>query len=292
ETDGGLLPFPVNSHQGSVRLDHQFNDRNQASMRYVAAHLEETDPSVQSLAGFSDGYSELQWTSSLQASWLHTFNANTLNEVRAQWNINQYYLMPNTMGLPALSLPGFGTLGKNVALPNISKERDYEFADNLTRVHHNHMFQLGVDEIVRGNKTANYTFMGGDFVFADLPGGILSPCLQVPAACGLAASSATINSLQSFSLGLPGAYIQGFGSPTVTTTMPWTNLYFQDDWTVRSNLTLHLGVRYEIDQRAFINTSYSNVAPRASFAWDPFKDHKTVVRGGYGIYYAPVILQV
>src|SRR5262249_10455064 len=187
ETDGGLLPFPVNSHQRSVRLDHQFNDRNQASMRYVAAHLEETDPSVQSLAGFSDGYSELQWTSSLQASWLHTFNANTLNEVRAQWNINQYNLMPNTMGLPALSLPGFGTLGKNVALPNISKERDYEFADNLTRVHHNHMFQLGVDEIVRGNKTANYTFMGGDFVFADLPGGILSPCLQVPAACGLAA---------------------------------------------------------------------------------------------------------
>src|SRR5437016_11912193 len=40
ETNGGLLPFPVTSHQGSMRLDHQFNDRNQASMRFIAAHLE------------------------------------------------------------------------------------------------------------------------------------------------------------------------------------------------------------------------------------------------------------
>src|SRR5262245_58977020 len=292
EKDGGLLPFPITSHQGSVRVDHQFNDRNQASLRYIAAHLDETDPSVQSLAGFSSGFSELQWTSSLQASWLHTFNASTLNEVRAQWNINQYNLVPNNVGIPSLSIAGFGSLGENVALPNISKERDYEFADNLTRVHRNHMLQLGIDEILRGNKTRNYTFMAGDFAFVDLPGGILSPCLQVPAACGLSASSATINALQSFSLGLPGAYLQGFGSPTVTTNLPWTSLYFQDDWTVRSNLTLHVGLRYEIDQRAFINTSYNNIAPRVSFAWDPFHDHKTVVRGGYGIFYAPVILQV
>src|SRR5262249_10890122 len=46
ETDGGLLPFPITSHQGSARLDHQFNDTNQGSLRYIAAHLDESDPSV------------------------------------------------------------------------------------------------------------------------------------------------------------------------------------------------------------------------------------------------------
>ena len=292
ETNGGLLPFPITSHQGSARLDHQFNDRNQASLRYIAAHLEESDPSVQSLSGFTNDFSELQWTSSLQASWLHTFNANTVNEVRTQWNINQYNLLPNTQGQPNLSFAGFGDLGQNLLLPNISTERDYEFADNLIWTTHHHTLQAGGDEILRGNRTANFGFMGGEFSFGELPGGILSPCLQVPAACGLAAAPSTINALQSFSLGLPQAYIQGFGAPTVTTMMPWTSGYFQDDWAVRPNLSVHMGIRYEVDQRSFVNTSYSDVAPRVSFAWDPYNDHKTVVRGGFGLYYAPLILQV
>ncbi|MBZ5503948.1 MAG: TonB-dependent receptor [Acidobacteriia bacterium] len=292
ETNGGLLPFPITSHQGSVRLDHQINDRNQTSLRYIVAHVEESDPSVQSLSGFSNGFSELQWTNSLQASWLHTFNASTLNEARIQWNINQYNLIPNTMGEPNLALAGFGNFGQNLTLPNISTERDYEFADNLDTIHGKHIFQMGINEMLRGNRTANFGFMGGEFSFGELPGGILSPCLQVPAACGVTSGPVTINAMQSFSLGLPQAYIQGFGNPTVTTQMPLTSVYLQDDWSLRSNFSLHLGVRYEIDQRAFIHTSYNNFAPRASFAWDPFKDHKTVVRGGYGIYYSPIILQV
>jgi len=292
ETNGGLLPFPITTHQGSVRLDHQINDWNQTSLRYIVAHLEESNPSVQSLSGFSNGFSELQWTSSLQASWLHTFNATTLNEARVQWNINQYNLIPNTMGETNLAVTGFGNFGQNLTLPNISTERDYEFADNLDKIHGKHIFQMGIDEILRGNRTANFGFMGGEFSFGELPGGILSTCLQAPSACGVASGPATINAMQSFSMGLPQAYIQGFGNPTVVTQMPLTSLYLQDDWSLRSNLSLHLGVRYEIDKRAFIHTSYNNFAPRASFSWDPFGDHKTVVRGGYGIYYSPIILQV
>src|SRR5205807_1663759 len=107
ETNGGLLPFPITSHQGSVRFDHLLNDTNQLSARFIAAHLEQTDPSGHALAGFSNGYSELQWTSSLQASWLHTSNVNMFNEVRVQWNINQYNLAPNEPGGPALSFGGF-----------------------------------------------------------------------------------------------------------------------------------------------------------------------------------------
>jgi len=292
ETNGGLLPFPITAHQGSVRLDQQFNDRNQGSLRYVVAHLAESDPGVQSLSGFSNDFSQLQWTSSLQATWLHTFSSTLVNDFRAQWNINQYNLMPNVQGQVNLAFSGFGDIGQNLLLPNISKERDYQFADNVTKVHRQHMLEMGFDELLRGNRTANFGFMGGEFDFGDLPGGILSPCLQVPAACGVTASPATINALQSFALGLPQAYIQGFGNPTVVSNMPLTSFYFQDDWSVRPDFMVHAGLRYEIDQRSFIHTSYNDFAPRIAVAWDPFKDHKTVVRGGYGIYYAPIILQI
>jgi hypothetical protein len=292
ETNGGLLPFPITSHQGSARLDHVFNDTNQLSARYVAAHLQQSDPNGHGLSGFSNGYSELQWTSSLQASWLHTFNANLLNDLRVQWNINQYNLDPNELGGPQISFQGFGSFGHNDTLPSVSRERDYDFADNLTKVYKRHTFQLGVDELLRANKKANSTFMNGYFAFGDLPGGILSPCLQVPAACGVTATAAQLDSLQSFSLGLPQVFVGSGGDPTVKTMMPWTGAYFQDDWAVRSNFSLHLGMRYEVDQRSFVNTTYNAFSPRASFAWDPVGNHKTVVRGGYGIYYAPIILDV
>jgi hypothetical protein len=62
--------------------------------------------------------------------------------------------------------------------------------------------------------------------------------------------------------------------------------YIQDDWRVRPNLTLSMGLRYETQSN--IGSNF-NVAPRMSFAWSPgaggARQPKTVVRGGFGIFY-------
>lgn len=64
--------------------------------------------------------------------------------------------------------------------------------------------------------------------------------------------------------------------------------FAQDRWMVRSNLSFDLGLRYENQRIA----SQQNIAPRAGFAWSPFKDDRTVIRGGIGLFYDKVPLNI
>src|SRR5882672_1968982 len=64
--------------------------------------------------------------------------------------------------------------------------------------------------------------------------------------------------------------------------------FAQDRWLVRPNLSFDLGLRYENQRIA----SEQNLAPRAGFAWSPFSDDKTVIRGGIGIFHDKVPLNI
>ncbi len=95
---------------------------------------------------------------------------------------------------------------------------------------------------------------------------------------------------QSVLAGVPGATPAQFsiagGNPEAHVSQTDFGLFFQDDWRVRPNLTLSLGLRYENQTNIDSNL---NFAPRVSFAWSPgaggASRPKTVVRGGFGIFY-------
>lgn len=301
ENNGGVFAYKTREYQLSGRLDHQFSDKNQAYLRYSFAHDLDENPDVQSLTGFSRGSSIHAYDNTAQAAWFHQFSAKAQNEARAQFNYTNFSVVPNFLGEVGLDIPGFANLGTNIFLPSFTIMRRWEFADNFTMIRGKHTLKFGGYELLRGNHTESHTFFPGRFVFGNLPGGLLSPCLANPTGstasltgCGLAnVSPAAINSIQSVSLGLPQFYNQGFGNPIYNYPRPWTAAYAQDSWAIKPNFTLNFGLRYELDaQYGKLNTDKDNFAPRASFAWDPFKDHKTVIRAGYGIFYSPIYGQI
>lgn len=297
ENNGGL--FNYNSHQYlmSSRLDHRIDSANQVSLSYRYDYDLEENPDVQSLTGFSAGSSVHNYDHVLLGAWYHEFSSTAQNELRAQFDYNSFNVTPNEPAEVGLQIPGFANnLGTNIFLPDDVILRRYEFADNVTVVRGQHTIQFGGSELLRGDHADSHTFFPGRFVFGTLPGGVLSDCLQVPAACGLSAAlgSAEINSLQSASLGAPQVYQQGFGTSDYPAyTRPLSGLYVADSWAIAPNFKLNIGLRYEIDSEFEpLNTYYKDFAPRISFSWDPFKDHKTVIRGGYGIFYGPVDAQI
>jgi len=285
ENQGGLFPFNTREYLASGRLDHRFSVNDEISVTYRYGHDLEQSPTVQSLTAFSAGNSIHDYDNNLQGAWYHQLSSTAQNEFRAQWDYWHFNVLPNEPGQVGLQIPGFiNNLGSNIFLPNLTILRRYEFADNFTLIRGRHTLKFGGYELLRGNHTESHTFFPGRFVFGSLPGGLISPQL----------ASTTVNPLQSASLGLPQVYQQGFGNPTYPYyTRPLTALYAQDSWKIAPNFTLDYGLRYELDTEFAPLTTYKkDFAPRVSFAWDPFKDHKTVIRGGYGIFYGPVDVQI
>jgi hypothetical protein len=117
------------------------------------------------------------------------------------------------------------------------------------------------------------------------------PALGIPA---------PITALQALQLGLPAAYVQGYGNPDVKPTYHDISTFVQDDWRM-ADVTLKLGLRYQ--KQFWPDTTYSvpvpggtrltygfpddndNIAPRLAVAWNPWGDRRTSVHGAYGVFF-------
>jgi len=285
ESNGGLFNYNTRNYLASGRFDHRFSNVNQLAFSYRYGNALQENPDVQSLTGFSAGSSVKAFDHNATLAWYHQFSARTQNELRLQFNYYNFKVTPNFPGEAGLQIPGFvNNLGTNIFLPSFTTGRRYEFADNVTLSRGTHTFKFGGYELLRANLTESHTFFPGRFVFGSLPGGLISPQLGLT----------PLTPLQAASFGLPQVFQQGFGIPTYPfETRPLTAFYGQDSWRVTQSFTLSYGLRYELDgQYNPLSTYKKNVGPRVSFAWDPFHDHKTVIRAGYGIFYAQIYDQI
>ena len=281
--NSGVFPFLSNTNAFSVRLDHLPNERNPLFFRYNYSLLAEDNQNTRALVGFTRSNNVDTLDSTTAGGWTHIFGPNVLNELRLQWNYRRYAVIPNEQYGPELNVTGFGFFNRDITLPSRTFERRYEIADNLTRATNAHRVKLGGVLLIRSTTSENHTFLGGRFSFGALPGGLVSPQLGVT----------PITSVQAFDLGLPQLYQVGFGDPAISSTKPFAGVYIQDSWNPIRGLTIDYGARYELDvRRSPLPTDKNNFAPRVGFAWDPFNTKRSVVRGGYGIFYAPIYYQI
>jgi hypothetical protein len=281
QINSGIFPFQTDQHQGLLRLDHQFSENDQVSFRFNASALYDTNPNVTALTGYSRGYIQDIFDSTGSLSWYHTFTPRLINEARAQFNFDDQLTGTNDKFGPALEIAGFGNFNRDRFLPSDDISRHSELVDNISFTSGRHTLKTGAYVLIRNEHADSATFFSGRFTFGSLPGVLVNPVL----------ASTTITSLQAFNLGLAQSYQQGFGNGVVSATYPLYAGFLQDEWRVTPALTLNAGLRYEVDnRRPPLPTDHKEIAPRFGFAWSP--DSKTVVRGGYGLYYATIDFQI
>ncbi len=211
---------------------------------------------------------------------------------------------PNTGGLPNIMISGYSSLGNQDWFPEILKENNYQLKDAFTWTHGRHSFKVGGDIIRRQHGFFQTQNPRGDFYFDQQFTENVNDTTDHP---GSALASFLIgNPISAFRDGLAGS----FG-------MSWWEVgtYFMDDFRVSPKLTLNLGLRYDIytpmveehnrianfnfatgefvapgtagvSDTGNVQTNHKNFAPRIGFAYTPFNDLKTVLRGGYGIFYS------
>ena len=281
--NSGVFPYKTEDHKGLMRFDHRFSDSDSISFRYNATNINDTNEGIGALIGQSRGYLQDFRDHTVLLNWLHSFSPRAVNEFRAQFNHYVLATASTDPYGPALEIAGFGAFNRDRFLPATTLTRRNEIADNVSLFRGKHAWKFGANVLIRNVTSDSATFMSGRFTFGTLPAGLVNPAL----------AATTINSLQAFNLGLAQSYQQGFGDSIVRATHPLYAFYAQDTWTPFSSLTLNWGLRYERDNRRLpLPTDTNNFAPRFGFSWAPGKDHKTTIRGGYGLFYAPIDFQI
>ena len=274
----------VNESSAMLRLDQHFSAKTTGFMRFNYDRSVDTQP-------LSAAATDLQQKVSAPVNGalelLHIFNPHLVNEAKAGFNRstdNQYnYSDARTIYQIAVSGgPGPGFVTENYNYVSIYVGNSFSGADDLTWVHDRHTFKAGVEfRYIQMNQEYG---QHGKLTFSTVE--------------NLAANSVKKASLTG---ALP---VNGLRKNDYF-------VYAQDEYKWRQNFTLNLGLRYTIfdlfDEAngkanpfdfdtcgaqgycgvgsSFGQQNYGDVDPRVAFAWTPWKNGRTVIRGGFGMYH-------
>jgi hypothetical protein len=378
-----LVDRQVNSDTFTGRVDHQFDTKNSLFVRYSLNLDREFWPSgtVPENTTTLPGYGRFSHNSFQMAGldWTHIFSPRLVNEFKLgynRWQLRQdnedlgNNLAANlgimglnkigsvSAGVPNLTFSGYGSIGADLAVPEIGAVNTFQIGDTMTHVLGTHTLSYGIDmrSVKRGNFTVDSNYRGAYGFTGFITGGLGQLGAQEQAGLAgmmdLTGNYQFGNSVADALLGLPQYWLNGF-QEYISGAFGEYDFFVQDDWRVRPHLTLNLGLRYEYKSLVteknndFSNFDFSNgdlmvagtnaatlwsfnpsvnpytgqfqlnpqpctaqtcsqqtlnlgstasnralqypdrkdFEPRIGLAWQPFKNSKTVLRGGYGIFF-------
>jgi hypothetical protein len=263
----GTYPNPVDSTNVLGKIDHQVAGADQLGIRYSMYDV--TSRNSRGAGGTNTPSAAADLDNADQSvafSNTLTLSPRTVNETRFQFASGDLKAPPTDPVGPAVSIAGVAAFGTLSGSPTRRVNRMVELVDNVSHQAGGHALRAGVDFLFNSDRITYPRSIRGSYTFS---------------------------TLQNF---LAGSYTnlgftQTFGATQVAQTNPNLGIYGQDEWKVGSGLTINAGLRYDLQFLETINTDRNNVAPRVGFAWTPFTDGGTVIRGSAGLYYDRIPLR-
>jgi carboxypeptidase family protein len=266
--NSGLNSFafsPVNTSktdQGIARIDHDFNANNQIWGVFADNYNRATQAlpfTGATVPGF-DTFSTAS-TKEITLAYNHTFSSSMLNEVRLGYHRLNFdavepakVIDPSTFGftnikvqnpaaaqLPVIALSGLFTLGFSDNGPQPRKDTNYQFTDNFSKIAGKHSFKFGFDARRFQVDNPFFFLIDGHYSYGTGNGAF-----------------STGDTAADFLLGIPDSYNQGSGAVINARAYEYY-AYAQDQWKIKSNLTLTIGTGYQIDT-PFANHQYGGLA--------------------------------
>jgi hypothetical protein len=255
------VPVPSRRTTFSPRIDFQINPNNTLVGRYNFTRT----TNVQGVGGFSlpsRAYASENEEQSIQLTETAVINKTIVNETRFQFEHNTRHSNADN-SIPTIQVLDSFTGGGSQVGQASNTDNQWELTNTTSFVKGAHSLKVGAR--FRHVSISDFSPMnfGGTYTFT-----------TITAYRNTVAGLTQQASQFSLSAGNPEAKVSqldfgGFG---------------QDDWKLRPNLTLNLGLRYETQTNI---SSHFNIAPRVGFAWAPRggQQAKTVIRGGFGVFY-------
>lgn len=257
----GLYSNPVHMWNLMGKVDHQFRGSDQLTLRYStydSTAKNQRGAGALSAASASSHLDNQDHT--LAASYIRTYSARLLNEVRGQFGHSNLQAPPSDPTGPAVSISGVASFGRLSGSPVARLNKLYEVVDNVAMQAGAHSLRLGGNFLWNANTIEFPRSVRGSYAFSSLANFL----------------NGTYNNQ---------GFTQTFGNTSVAQNNPNLGLYAQEEWKLRSRFTLNLGVRYDLQYLTTIATDTNNISPRGGFAWTPLASRRLVVRGSYGLFY-------